>query len=136
MEFKELTDAYVAIKNKKKDIEADLSHINYELQQIEIKLMLAMEEMNLGKFSIPDGGTVYTTERFYAKTPKTPEDKEALSNYLKTTGEYEALISYNSQTLTAWYKVQHEAASAKGEVLEIPGITEVGVLKGLTLRKG
>ncbi len=134
-EFKKTSERFIKLRIDKAAIEEELGLVNDELSITEKKLMLLMEEMNLGKYSIPGTGTIYQTERFYARTPKTPEAKSAFYDYLKSTGEYEALISVNSNTLNAWYKLKMDAAKGAGEFLEVPGITEIGTVKSLTLRK-
>lgn len=135
-DFKGLVDVFVRLRGRKNELDTELSTVNKQIDEVEEKLMLCMEDLHLEKFSIPGVGTVYPTERFYAKTPKTPEAKEAFWNYLKSTGEFHSLITVNANTMNAWYKEKMAAASERGEVLEVPGITEVGVSKGLTLRKG
>lgn len=100
-------------------------------RKLEAQILAAMEETGMTKFFVDGVGTCYEATLSSVKTPKTPEDKEAFYQYLKDRGEFESLVSVQSQTLNAWYRSQIENG-----VTQIPGLNEVTFTKQIRIRKG
>lgn len=134
-EFKELVEKYGKLKAEIKHLDEQLSLVQEAARETERTLMAAMEELNLQNFAMDGVGTLYVQEKFSVKTPKLPEQKEAFFNYLRAIGEFDALISVNSQTLNAWYRSKMEEAALKGQEFVADGITEVGTYKQVVLRR-
>lgn len=131
-EFKSLIKSYSAKKIDYECAKANLSRLSEDMHDIEVQIEAAMEALQLSKFSMDEIGTVYIQQNMSVKTPKLPEDKEAFYAYLKSIGEFDSMISVNSQTLNSWYKAKLEA----GVDPNIPGLREVSEYKKVILRKG
>ena len=135
MDFNKIVDQFVLLKKKKEALDLEQKKLSEEIDSTEKTLMAFMEQNRLLKFSVPGIGTIYQSERAYVRTPKSPEEREAFFGYLKQIGEFNDLITVNSQTLNAWFKAKNEAAIDRGELLEVPGLKDIGIIKHLSLRK-
>lgn len=108
--------------------------ITEQLEQAEAKMLSMLEDSGLKSYRAPAGNCVIT-HRTSVRTPKTPEDRKAFFDYLKSKGIFDAMIGVNSATLNSYYKEEFEVASREGRVLEIPGLTEITVDAILSFRK-
>lgn len=71
------------------------------------------------------------------QTPKTPEDKEKLFEFLKSKDLFISMVSINSQTLNSLYKTLESEATAAGILeFELPGVPRPTPYTTLKLRKG
>jgi transcriptional regulator of heat shock response len=111
-----------------------LSEKNQELEELEIGIKRIMEAAGIERFDA-DTVTVFRKEKTSVRMPKTPEQREALFNYLREQGIFEQLVSINSQTLQSWYKHEVEARETAGQVGNIPGIEDVTTYTDLWIRK-
>lgn len=97
---------------------------DFVLEDLDRQLLKYLERLNrkswdspLGKFSSRLVSSV--------RVPK-GDLREEFFNYLKQTGEFDTLITVNSQTLNGWYKREQARAEEEGRLTEfkIPGIEE------------
>jgi len=103
--------------------------------QLEQQLIQILVENELQNFRGTDG-LVSLAAKTSVKTPKTPADREAFFNYLKSEGIYDALVSVNSSSLNALYKEKFAAAVESGDIdFKIPGLNEVTITQSLSFRK-
>jgi hypothetical protein len=114
---------------------AEKTAASARVEQAEKKMVELLELSGLKNFKGPDG-TVYISYRTSVKTPKTPDDRAAFFEYLKSRGLYDQMITVNSQTLNSFYKSEIEEAQGRGQPdFEIPGLSEVTVEPRLGFRK-
>lgn len=136
-DFSILTLDYSKQKQIANNLKLELESVNDVMFQLEQKILASMSELSLSKYSIEGVGTVYLQNKLSVKTPNTEEDKAAFYGHLKEIGQYDALMSVNSQTLQAWYKAQLETAQIDGQgIPHIPGLTEITSYQQVVLRKG
>ena len=136
------TDALIgelfAIRDKIREHKLSLEKLNETKTEIEWQLMDILEDAGLDKFESSQGTFSFS----YHESVKMPQDtkgREKLFQYLKDVGDYDRLISINSQRLNSWYKaeqdewLQHE--KEKGGEFKIPGLEEPSVYRKVYLRK-
>lgn len=127
----------VADQREKCDVaSAALKEENKKLEKLEMKVLSYLKDMN--RTNYPSAyGTVGIMRRTSVTTPKTPEDKAALFEYLRAKGLYESMVGVNSQTLNSFYRQELEIAEAEGRVADfrIPGLGEPTISETVTFRK-
>ncbi len=108
--------------------------IGKEYDQKEAELLNVMEVCELDRFDGPDCA-VFRNTRSSVATPKTEAERLAFFGYLKKIGEFDNLITVNSQTLNSWYKAELQAAEQRGDIeFDVPGLN-VTTVPTLTVRK-
>lgn len=132
----ELAACLSKINEKISNIKADLEIQTRDKMRVEHELLKEMEKTGISKFSLDGVGTIFQRETMSVKTPKAPEEKEAFFQYLKNIGEYDALITVNSQSLNSWFRMKQEAAKERGEVFSPPGLELPTTFKQISIRKG
>lgn len=105
------------IKQLKSDADEALDALDRQLLSCLARLNRTSWDSPLGKFSSRLVSTV--------RVPK-GDAREEFFNYLKDTGEFDTLITVNSQTLNGWYKREQIRAEEEGRLTEfkVPGIEE------------
>lgn len=104
-------------------------------EEAEARMLAMLEASNLKNFR-SDDGLVSVGYRTSVRTPKTPEDRKALFDYLQKIGVYDQMITVNSQTLNSFYKEELEKAKEAGaDDFEIPGLNEVTIAPILSFRR-
>ena len=104
----ELTGELNATKATQKKLQS-------ELDDVEMKIMRVMELLGQTKFSA-HGYTFYTHTSMSVQTPKTPEEKEMLFDWLREKGIFAEIVGVNSQTLNKLYRDFADEALARGEL--------------------
>jgi len=128
LKLAELRGEIDEIKNKKTSLEQQYAEVSDRI----ITHLTAHKKTKYETAS----GTFGITRRFSYKVPKTPEDREAFFNYLKSKEVFEDLITVNSQTLNAYAKRELDNAIEEGHSdFEIPGIGEPSLYEKITIRK-
>lgn len=107
---------------------------NKILEEIEARLLAALEENNLKSFK-SEYGDVGAREKASVKIPQ-GENREVFFNYLREKGDFDALITVNSQTLNGWYKIEAEKAREAGQFFFVPGLEIPITSKTLYMKKG
>lgn len=127
----EKMDANVSLLRQKKELytaakkESNDRYADYQDQE---KLVAALLESQGKTEYICEGiGKVTLSEALSVKTPKSPQEKEAFFNWIRTNmGEdaYYTYMSVNSQSLNRLYREQTEEAAGRGELLNIDGLEQ------------
>lgn len=126
--LKEMRDAKDEQKKKLSEMEADIS-------KVEQKLIDYLKDSGMTSHKA-SGVQIILSKRVSVSQPSTPEDKEALFNYLREKGEFEGMVSVNSQTLTSWARREIEAKKEAGVFGWLPpGLKEPNEYDTLSLRK-
>lgn len=110
-------------EDKKK--ESNEAHAIYK--ESEDKVLGLLKAAKKSKYVVDGVGTAYTINRYVVTTPKTPEAKTQLFDYIKSKHGGETLlgmVSINHQTLNSFYNSEAEEYAAKGEMFILPGIAE------------
>jgi hypothetical protein len=116
-------------------LDAERKILNEEYSKLEHEVIAYLQAFNKERYSA-HFGTVSVVNRFSYKVPKTPEAREKFFNYLKEKGDYDALISVNSQTLNAYCKTELEAAVERGDSdFTVPGLDEPTLFQRAQIRK-
>ena len=113
MELREETRALEAAERVAKTHSTKIADLKYKIKTI-------LEAAELDKFE-SQFATVSLVRMQSVKLPQ-GEAREAFYNYLKERGEFDSLISVNSNTLTAYVKREFEL-NAENVFFEIPGIS-------------
>lgn len=96
----------------------------YAVSEEKEKLLLdTLMAAGKSKYFVDGLGTVSVVNKYSFTTPKSPEEKEALFQYIRNKYGYETLIGYqsvNSQTLNSFAKKEME----EDATLQIPGLKE------------
>lgn len=109
--------------------------LNTEYDEVERKLLTALQEQNLQSFKC-EWGSFSIVKRFSVKQPQTPEQWHDFWAYLQQIGAEEALKTVNSQRLNSWYKGELEAAKERGDFdFHPPGLPEPSVSEYISVRK-
>ena len=71
------------------------------------------------------GYLFYKKTKISVQTPKTPEEKQALFEWLKERGLFVEMVSVNSATLNSFFNSEADKAAEKGNFeFRIPGVGE------------
>lgn len=122
-------------REKVDQVKEDLKHENHRLSGLESRLIGILEE--LGKTSYESAvGRFGISHRSSVRIPN-GDDRERFFSYLKDIGEFDSLITVNSQTLNGWYKQKLEAAQEAGTLMDftVPGIDAPTIAQTLTFKK-
>jgi len=109
-----------------------LKDLNSKLNDIQSQILSYFEHYDMTQHR-GSWGTLSVSKRFSAKTPKTPEAKEAFYGYLKEQGHFDDLISVNSKTLQSYIKSQMDVLDDPS--WKPPGIDEIGYVETISMRK-
>lgn len=122
---KEIETAEVSLKIKKEKL---LTLSNMILRTLDL---LELENIRA------HGLLFYRETKSSVQTPKTPEDKEKLFEFLRKKGIFLEFASVNSQSLNSLYKSLSEEAAKNGNYdFKLPGVGEATMYTSLKLRKG
>lgn len=102
----EMADRLKALKEQKKDLEAQAEAVGAEINALDAQLSDAMAEADLDRFS-RNGSTFYLKSRFFASPAAGRKDEMMAA--LKANG-YGSLVveSVNANTLSSFIKEQRE----------------------------
>lgn len=128
----EYAEMRLLLDEKKQEIKAKTE----ELEAIETKIIEALTQSGKNSWDSRAGKVVIQT-RYTVAVPKTPEERKKFFDYLKEKGDFDNLITVNSQSLNAYNKQEMEHALENGDVnFKIPGLGEPSMAQFLQLRKG
>jgi hypothetical protein len=123
--FHDLIKSAWDVRKQKAELEVEKKKLNAKLAEIEGEIEGILEENDLKSYKSPMG-TVGTTTRFSVKLPASPDDKQALYEWIqneKGKDVLEGFLTINSQTLNKFYNEEVALAAERGEVLfNIPGL--------------
>lgn len=124
------------LREKKLDLERELDGIDATYKSITERILSVLELMELDNFRA-HGLLFYKENRSSVTTPKTPEEKQKLFDFLHEKGIFLEFASVNSQTLNSLYKSLAEEAAEKGNYdFEIPGVGKPTSFTTLKVKKG
>lgn len=106
----------------------------HELEEVEKEVMNALKSNNRSKFEAEGVALVYISTKEVYPTPKTPEAKSELFNYIQAKYGAHALTnmqSINHNTLNSWANKEVEA----DPTLVIPGLDAPSAVETLNFRK-
>ncbi len=96
----------------------------------------------LGKKSYQgEAGTITRVESYRVNLPNSPEDKAAFRAFLEERGDFDRLLTYNSNTVNSYYMQEWENAKQSDDPTDalnfkIPGIQEPKIRETIQFRKG
>ena len=106
-----------------------------EIGKVEQKLIEYLKDSGMTSHKA-NGVMVVLSKRKSVNQPATPEDKEALFNYLREKGEFDGMISINANTLASWAVREIEAKKEAGIFGWLPpGLKEPNERDTITVRK-
>ena len=120
-------DAAKAISNEKNEV----------VDELEKKLVALLSEAGKTVYEVEGCARVTIVSKTQVTTPKTIEAKESLFNWIEEKHGKDARLAYqtiNYQSLNSLYNKELEAAVARGEDINIPGLDLPMVVKSLQLR--
>lgn len=129
------------IRDRRKDVaekKAVYTDAYHELEEKEATAIRILGELKKSSYK-SEFGTIVRVEKKRVSLPETPEDKEAFIAYLKERGEFERMITFNSNTLNSFYKQEEEVAKESGDPMDalnfsIPGIKEPTIREEIQFR--
>ena len=134
-ELNRLCTEFREIKEKKAELEKEISSLNAQNGGIQNKILETLEEFGMKNFT-GDFGTVSQKKNYSVKHPKDPFQKTAFFNYLKEDGVFEEMVTVNSRTFTSWVKKEIEAKEEEGLFGWCPpGVDAPEIIKTISLRK-
>lgn len=101
--------------------EAELKERSKELMSLKFKILRILEQNDLPNFKCSHG-LFYKQKEVNVPLPKGP-DRDAFFEYLKQTGQYDALVTLNHRTVNSWYKKERQIAESEKRLLIIPGLS-------------
>lgn len=134
----ELDTVCEALFQKRKeldDLKEKASKLQEEYDALQSQVIAHLQSFSKDRYSLPFG-TITIVDKFSYKIPRTTEDRAKFFQYLKEKGEYDALISVNSQTLNKYCRDELEAAKERGDYnFAIPGISEPTLYHQIQIRR-
>lgn len=122
-------------RDRVEEVKEVLKGENQRLSGLECRLIGILEE--LGKTSYESAvGRFGISHRSSVRVPS-GDDRGKFFQHLQDIGEFESLITVNSQTLNGWYKQKLEAAQEAGTLMDfsVPGIDAPTIAQTLTFKK-
>lgn len=115
------------------DIKEQLREAQENYDSCETELLEMLEALGLKSFKSPLG-SIETRRRESVRVPQGPA-KDEFFNYLREKGQFDALITVNSQTLNSWYKQESEQAIKEQRMLVVPGLGAPTFSMSLVLKR-
>ena len=132
-----LDDVLVKMQNKWKEVEVKKEIYKAELaqyEQMECNMLDLLKRACKTKWQVDGLGTISIRTKYSIRTPKTPEDKKSLFDWIKATHGPESLmglVSINSMTLNSFVNEEKE----KDPMVKIPGLEAPTARESLAFRK-
>jgi hypothetical protein len=92
------------LREVKANLKQELDTVNGELEELNVKVTDFFESHRIQSLKIEGLGNFYLNRALYPAI----EDKEVCYNWLKKTGDYELLLSFNTNKFKAYYKERLE----------------------------
>lgn len=134
-ELADLTLLASELKKKLDDYEKALKTVKDQYNAVTDTILRALELADLDSVKA-HGFLFYKQTSTSVTTPKTPEEKQALFEFLQSKGIFLEIASVNSQTLNSLYKSLATEAEEKGNYdFKMPGVGEPTTYTSLKLRR-
>lgn len=128
-----LVETLRGLDDEKKALETKVDELNPQINKLKKDIQSILDSHGLDNFRVPNVGLVYTMTRQSFETPKTPEDKQRLFNYIESKHGADTLngmLSIHSATLNKFAKDEYEAGAN-----DIPGLGLPSYNKTVGLRR-
>jgi len=121
-DFEKLVDEAFDERQKMEDYQAEVKKHREVLDKKNKEIMIYLE--SCGKKGYDHGrGRLTVSEYLSVQVPRDPESRKKFFGFLKTKGDFDNLITVNSQTLQSYYKAEFETAVKAGaKSFDMPGI--------------
>ena len=134
-ELNDLSEKIDGLRRQESEASYVKKNITVELEDAEAKMLELLEKAGLKNYRSPHG-LASISFRTSVRVPADPEAKQKFFDYLKGEGDFDNLITVNSQTLNSYFKEKQALAISLGkEEFSIPGIDHVNVTPILSFRK-
>ena len=124
-----------ALKTEIQSKEAEVELLKEKFKGLSDTILGTLDLLELE--SIKAHGFLFFKEtRSSVTTPKSPEEKKALFDFLESKGIFLEMVSVNSQTLNSLYKSLEAEALKRGELeFRLPGVPEPTTYINLKLKR-
>lgn len=136
-EIDHLMQEAAELRARKDDLEAQEKAVNarFEIVKDDILRVLALKSLKNARHI--SGFLFSPSHKHSVTTPKTPEQKAALFEFLKAKGIFLEIASVNSQTLNSLYNDLAEEAAKGGNVdFTLPGVDKPKPYVTLKMTRG
>lgn len=119
--------------------ESELKSYGEALHRAEYQLMEYLRITKKDSYKVSGVGTATIVKKLQVTTPKDPEDKRKLFQWIEQQYGQDGLDKYqtiNYQALNSLYSSAAEEAATKREVLSIPGLDLPTTRETLSFRRG
>lgn len=131
-QMNQLCERIVELRTQKEDLETQIGGLNSLLKRAESQFIQFLKEAGMknlknehGQFSITKRTTV-----------NQPVDRDAFIAYLKSKGDYENMVSFNSKKLQSYVMGEIEEKVREGNPDWLPpGISKPGEFETISVRK-
>jgi len=123
------------MRDEKDQLASQVTQMEEGIKAVEMKLIDYLKDAGMTSFK-GASGQVIINKRKNISQPSTPEDKQALFDYLKSQGIFEQMVSVNARTLSSWAVKEIEAKKDEGVYgWTPPGLKEPTEYDYISLRK-
>jgi len=131
-QMNQLTEHIVKLRAEKEQLDAQVSLTNEAIKKAENQFIQYLKEAGMKNFK-NEQGNFSITKRI---TVNQPADRDAFINYLKEKGEFEEMVTFNSNKLKSYVMAEIEEKAREGEVGWLPpGITKPSEFETISFRK-
>lgn len=135
-DLKDVTKQAADYKEEIDAMEVKLKSIKEKYKRVSDTILRTLDLMELENVRA-HGFLFYRETKSSVVTPKTPEEKKMLFDFLQEKGVFLEIASVNSQTLNSLYKTFAAEAADKGNFdFKMPGVPEPTSYTSLKLRRG
>lgn len=121
----ELAEQMFRMKVERDEAEKEFEEKKSKLHEAGLRMREMLQAAGLESFKHPRG-SVFLETRTTVKVPADPAAKQLLFNYFREKGIFDAYVTFNANSLSAWYRAERELAEKQGNYgFAVPGITEV-----------
>lgn len=130
-----ITKEAAELKEEIAKLEADVKSKKEKFGKLSGTILKTLELMEID--SVRAHGFLFFKElKSSVTTPKTPEDKKELFDFLQEKGIFLEMVSINSMTLNSLYKSLADEAAKEGVLdFKMPGVPEPTTYTNLKLRR-
>lgn len=118
-ELSNLCEAFQKVKEEIDIVKEELDRQEEIKKDLERKILNVFESSELTNFETPIG-KITKVGRSTVKLPATPEERAKFYDYLKSKGEFDGMISVNSNTLNSYVRQIIKNAENDGRIPQMP----------------
>ena len=102
--FDAMVKDYFDNKEAAEKIEKQLTAQNKKIMAMQSKLLAYLDQLGITKHSTSRGSIIKVETTSFS--PPDGEEREEILQHLKETGKYDAVMAFNKQKFSAWYKAE------------------------------